>query len=504
MSEDRSSEFFTLAQGFGGSVAAAEAASAQEQTARERENLLNHYKQPNQNNQQSQQPTGRYGILADKATANPYSDLKDFHQTASSISLDISTTSSLLQELAHLVRHQSHNLFSTSGGGGGGGGQPQASQSQQAHMNQLVLDIKRHIESLNRRLEDAQQDLVQKKKRMSRNSQASQEASNLVSQLQFEFVRATQHFKDVLQLRSDGLKDVEDRKLAMLGAKQPKADPYGGAPTTPAPSTQSATFGHRPPVFGQSGGGAGSFGAGGGGKAFGGAGGGVNNRMQMLDLSSAYGKPPPGQGDDPSQIPAGESSSSLPRPYGVQQSSSDMYGTPAASGLRSRHNGGQADGGGGPGGMNTYSGSQSTYYPSTSSNSTNTYGHNTQSQQQQPSSMMTPVELMQMEQANGQAQQMQLIPDRNYVRDRADAMSTVETNIVELGTIFNKLAVMVNEHKDLVQRVEDNVEDANTHLELSMNTLTDTLDNLRSNQGVFFKVTGILVVFIILFITFFA
>lgn len=117
---------------------------------------------------------------------------------------------------------------------------------------------------------------------------------------------------------------------------------------------------------------------------------------------------------------------------------------------------------------------------------------------------MTPLDIQRMEQASGQEQMMQLIPDQDYLRERADAMSTVETNIVELGTIFNKLAVMVGEHKEMVQRVEDNVDDANTTLMLSMDTLTDTLANLRTNKTLFLKVFSILAIFIVFFIFFFA
>lgn len=109
-----------------------------------------------------------------------------------------------------------------------------------------------------------------------------------------------------------------------------------------------------------------------------------------------------------------------------------------------------------------------------------------------------------MEQESGQDQMMQLIPDQDYLRERADAMEQVETNIVELGTIFNRLAVMVNEHKDMVHRVEDNVDETNTTISMAMNTLTDTLTNLQTNRALFFKVFSILVVFIISFIIFFA
>jgi len=99
---------------------------------------------------------------------------------------------------------------------------------------------------------------------------------------------------------------------------------------------------------------------------------------------------------------------------------------------------------------------------------------------------------------------MQLIPDQDYLRERADAMSQVETNIVELGTIFNKLAVMVSEHRDLVTRVEDNVDDANANISLSLNTLTDTLHNLQTNRALFFKILAVLMIFIVFFVIFLA
>jgi len=105
---------------------------------------------------------------------------------------------------------------------------------------------------------------------------------------------------------------------------------------------------------------------------------------------------------------------------------------------------------------------------------------------------------------SGQQSQYQLIPDQDYLRQRADAMSQVEAQIVEVGTIFQKLAVMVNEHRDMVMRVEDNVEEANSNLNLSMAVLTDTLQNLQTNRALMAKVMGILALFIIMFIIFFA
>mmetsp|Transcript_9504 Transcript_9504/g.23328 ORF Transcript_9504/g.23328 Transcript_9504/m.23328 type:complete len:397 (+) Transcript_9504:197-1387(+) len=139
----------------------------------------------------------------------------------------------------------------------------------------------------------------------------------------------------------------------------------------------------------------------------------------------------------------------------------------------------------------------------TGSGTSNYYG-NSQAQSNGAATIMSPFDIQRMEQESGQDQTMQLIPDQNYLRERADAMQQVESNIVELGAVYNRLATMVHEHKDMVQRVEDNVEETNSMINLGMNQLMETLTNLQSNRGLALKVFSILVVFIISFIVFFA
>ena len=45
-----------------------------------------------------------------------------------------------------------------------------------------------------------------------------------------------------------------------------------------------------------------------------------------------------------------------------------------------------------------------------------------------------------------------------YYSSRADAMRTIESTIVELGSIFSQLATMVKEQEEMVKRIEDNTE----------------------------------------------
>jgi len=332
-----------------------------------------------------------------------YAELRDFHQQAAGISRDIASTSALLSELTHMVRHKS--LF----------------QDDTQSVNQLVVRIKQSIENLNARLETADKTIQQQKRTLGKNSQAGQEAANLVSGLQTEFAEAASDFKKVLQQRTENLKEAEDMQRQVYDNNDMEEIPDMSRMTESMPM----------------------FGSGDNGGGF-----------PTLDLTSNI-------------MSAGEATgSSLPRPHGI-------------AGMSNGAGGGSAKA------RPTYSGQYSNY---SSGNS----------------ALLTPLDIQRMEQEQGDSQMMQLIPDQDYLQTRADAMSTVESNIVELGTIFNKLAGLVHEHREMVERVEDNVEDANSNISLSMGALTDTLDNLRSNRALALRLFSILVVFIVMFIVFFA
>ena len=161
--------------------------------------------------------------------------------------------------------------------------------------------------------------------------------------------------------------------------------------------------------------------------------------------------------------PGEATGSSLPRPHGIAAD----YSGGGGGGMRHR---GYHQGGGG------YSGYDTT-----------------------TAAPLTPLDIQRMEEESGL--QMQLV-QTDYLQQRADAMSTVETQMVELGTIFNKLAVMVSEHGEMVQRVDDNVQDAELNINMSMNVLTDTLESLRTNRMLALRVFSVLVAFIIAFIIF--
>ena len=52
-----------------------------------------------------------------------------------------------------------------------------------------------------------------------------------------------------------------------------------------------------------------------------------------------------------------------------------------------------------------------------------------------------------------QSQQMELVDQRDaYITERASTMETIESTIVELGSIFQQLATMVKEQEEQVMR----------------------------------------------------
>ena len=188
MSDDRTSEFMSLARSLPQTTAPQGTSSSIGTTA--------------------PHATGRYA----KTPAS--SDLRAFHKTAADISKDIAATSAMLTELTQLVRNKS--LF----------------EQDSSNMNLLVMRIKTNIENLNSRLDQASVVLQQEKRRV--NTQAGQEATNLVGQLKEEFVEATAGFKRVLQQRTDALKETSNAQQLV----------YGGSP-----QDQYLSLDSKPPVY---------------------------------------------------------------------------------------------------------------------------------------------------------------------------------------------------------------------------------------------------------------
>lgn len=204
-----------------------------------------------------------------KSKNSSNASLRSFHATASGISRDIAGTSQLLAELTKLVRRR--GLFTE--------------ETDNVKVNDLIIVIKQNVQNLNLRLDDAAAIITKEKAYAKKGSQSVLEASNLVGRLQEEFVATTSGFKDVLQQRSDRIKETKDWKQQLGGGN----NKFGG-------STQKLHLGPKPSIHGQK-------------KSF-------QPVFQPLDLGLT---PTMSSGDRSSSLgsnntPSGEGTAQLPRP----------------------------------------------------------------------------------------------------------------------------------------------------------------------------------------------
>lgn len=120
----------------------------------------------------------------------------------------------------------------------------------------------------------------------------------------------------------------------------------------------------------------------------------------------------------------------------------------------------------------------------------------------QPSSSSTSGNRM----AAGQQQQSQLLmyEDNNmqYLEERANAMQSVESTIVELGAIFNQLATMVQHQEEMITRIDANVSDTALNVEGAHQSLLQYFQAVSSNRWLMLKIFGVLFVFFIVFVIF--
>eukprot|EP00123_Amoebidium_parasiticum_P019730 comp31728_c0_seq1/m.47260 comp31728_c0_seq1/g.47260 ORF comp31728_c0_seq1/g.47260 comp31728_c0_seq1/m.47260 type:complete len:316 (-) comp31728_c0_seq1:450-1397(-) len=102
-------------------------------------------------------------------------------------------------------------------------------------------------------------------------------------------------------------------------------------------------------------------------------------------------------------------------------------------------------------------------------------------------------------------QQMQIMEQNNsYIQDRSAAVDQINKTIAELGSIFTQLAGMVHEQGQMVQRIDDNVLDAELNIEMAHSELLKYFASVSSNRWLMIKIFTVLMLFFIFFVVFVA
>jgi len=101
-------------------------------------------------------------------------------------------------------------------------------------------------------------------------------------------------------------------------------------------------------------------------------------------------------------------------------------------------------------------------------------------------------------------QQKQLLiyedQSNDYLEERASTMQSIESTIVELGTIFTQLATMVQQQEEMITRIDANVNDVSLNVEAAHQSLLQYFSSVTNNRWLILKVFAILFVFFLLFV----
>ncbi|KAE8906949.1 hypothetical protein PF005_g15732 [Phytophthora fragariae] len=101
--------------------------------------------------------------------------------------------------------------------------------------------------------------------------------------------------------------------------------------------------------------------------------------------------------------------------------------------------------------------------------------------------------------------QEQIVAEQqNYTESRAEAVSQIESHIVDIGQLFGRLSTLIHEQGDLVRRIDDNVEDSLVNVSSGEQELLKYFSSLSNNRLLALKVSAILLVFLIFFMFFLA
>lgn len=103
-----------------------------------------------------------------------------------------------------------------------------------------------------------------------------------------------------------------------------------------------------------------------------------------------------------------------------------------------------------------------------------------------------------------QQQQLLLAPPATtqYFEQREQAVTEVERTIGELGQLFKRLATMINEQQELVERIDDDVESAISNADKAQSALLKTYEKVSSNKALYVKLLAILSLFAVFFVLF--
>lgn len=90
----------------------------------------------------------------------------------------------------------------------------------------------------------------------------------------------------------------------------------------------------------------------------------------------------------------------------------------------------------------------------------------------------------------------------SYARSRAEAVENVQRMIGELAQIFQKVAGMVTQQEEMIQRIDEDITNTFSNVEHGHAELIKYYNYVKSNRGLIIKLFLLLIAFIIFFVIF--
>jgi len=101
-------------------------------------------------------------------------------------------------------------------------------------------------------------------------------------------------------------------------------------------------------------------------------------------------------------------------------------------------------------------------------------------------------------------QTLALLQNDEHLAAREIEMSELESTVTEVQSIFIEMAKLIASQGEMVERIDDNVDDAERSVEKGHGELVKALANVTSNKWLMMKIFGLLLGFFILFVVVFA
>lgn len=165
--------------------------------------------------------------LSETVNPNTLKSKNAFNEVASEIAKGVHKTSLMLTKLTNLVRKQ--GLF----------------DDPTDEINTLIYKIKQDLDELNTKCDSAQQFIDSKKSIFGdQPTQSAQHNTKVVSQLKSDLLSTTKGFKTVLELRSNKMKDQQQRKVELVGKSMLSPSRFieeSSTAGTTAPSSSSSS-----------------------------------------------------------------------------------------------------------------------------------------------------------------------------------------------------------------------------------------------------------------------